>query len=131
MSFTLLSKWSDEEARNVWLCRLYGYGGDAEYKKPEAGTSSATASASNVCPQRREERVLQQMRWGFMPEYLRGALNEFPLVTNNARAESLVQKPLFRRPILSGHRCVVVADGFARSLFAPTLSLSLASVLFK
>lgn len=133
VSSALLSKWSDEEARNSWLCKLYGYEDRADFVpeklEPEAAASGSTSSSSTsstrkCCEQQVcEDRVLQPMRWGLVPEYFRGPLNEFPYCSNNARSESVLQKPLFRRPMLSGRRCVVVADGFAnKSIFETTFN---------
>jgi putative SOS response-associated peptidase YedK len=50
-----------------------------------------------------------QLRWGLIPSWAKD-----PTIGNrmiNARAETLAEKPAFRRPFRQ-HRCVVAADGF-------------------
>ena len=47
------------------------------------------------------------MRWGFQPGYLKDSR----LAPINAKAETLLDKPLFRGA-LARQRCLVVADGF-------------------
>lgn len=53
-------------------------------------------------------RKLGMVRWGLQPFFLKDKPGP-PLI--NARAETLLQKPMFRRP-LTHHRCLVPADGF-------------------
>lgn len=53
-------------------------------------------------------RKLGLVRWGLQPFFLQGKSGP-PLI--NARAETLLQKPMFRRP-LAQQRCLVPADAF-------------------
>ncbi len=53
--------------------------------------------------------VLEQMVWGLIPPWARERGIGARMI--NARAETLSQKPSFRRPLAS-QRCLVVADGF-------------------
>ncbi len=55
------------------------------------------------------ERILKEMRWGFQPAYARESMKRPPPI--NARAEGLVDSPLFRRALERG-RCLIPADGF-------------------
>jgi len=55
------------------------------------------------------ERVLKEMRWGFCPAFARDSMKRPPPI--NARAEGLVDSPLFRRALERG-RCLIPADGF-------------------
>jgi putative SOS response-associated peptidase YedK len=55
---------------------------------------------------------LRVMRWGLVPSWFKGDLKDFKLSTINARLESLMEKPMFRTPLMKGQRCVVVVDGF-------------------
>src|SRR5919199_168396 len=55
-------------------------------------------------PDGREARL---MRWGFQPGYLKDSR----LAPINAKAETLLDKPLFRGA-LARQRCLLVADGF-------------------
>ncbi len=57
----------------------------------------------------REGRRLEMLRWGLIPSWSMDASVGRRLI--NARAETLMEKPSFRRPFESG-RCLVLADGF-------------------
>jgi len=54
-------------------------------------------------------RAARLLRWGLVPSWAKEAGGERQLI--NARAETLSQKPSFRRS-LAGRRCLVLADGF-------------------
>ncbi len=54
-------------------------------------------------------RVLDEMKWGLIPHWASKSLMGDGII--NARAETLHQKPSFRRPFVT-QRCLVVADGF-------------------
>src|SRR5919199_2297664 len=56
---------------------------------------------------RSEGREAPLMRWGFKPGYLKDSR----LAPINAKAETLLDKPLFRGA-LARQRCLLVADGF-------------------
>lgn len=56
------------------------------------------------------ERVLQLMRWGLVPGWCDDP-KKLGLSTINAKAESLLEKPIWRTPF-SRRRCLVPADGF-------------------
>ncbi len=56
-----------------------------------------------------EGRAARLLRWGLVPSWAREAGGERQMI--NARAETLGQKPSFRRS-LAGRRCLVLADGF-------------------
>lgn len=58
-----------------------------------------------------EERIIQPMYWGLVPFWHKGQLKDMNLSTNNARIETLIQKPMFSVPLKKGRRCVVIADG--------------------
>lgn len=57
---------------------------------------------------RRAARKLVVMRWGFQPAWLAGR-GVPPFI--NAKAESLLDKPLWRG-VLRSNRCLIPADGF-------------------
>lgn len=70
----------------------------------------------NVCPtnqvhvvQGGEVRRLVSMRWGFVPHWYK-SLSDGPLLIN-ARAETVAEKPAFRRACRE-RRCLVPASGF-------------------
>ncbi len=54
-------------------------------------------------------RSVRALRWGLIPPFMRDKKPGRPLI--NARAETLFDKPSFRRPA-KRHRCVVPASGF-------------------
>jgi putative SOS response-associated peptidase YedK len=59
--------------------------------------------------QRSARRELRSMRWGFAPGWLTPRPGRPPSI--NARAETLVQQPLFQRAFRE-HRCLIPANGF-------------------
>src|SRR6266571_2008075 len=54
-------------------------------------------------------RGLRWMQWGFQPAWLKLQLNRQPPI--NARAETLLERPMFRDAVATG-RCLIPADGF-------------------
>jgi putative SOS response-associated peptidase YedK len=62
-----------------------------------------------VVVERPEGRALQHMRWGFQPAWAAPAPNRPAPI--NARAETLLERPLFRGAVVR-RRCLIVADGF-------------------
>ena len=62
-----------------------------------------------VVVERPEGRALQHMRWGFQPAWATAAPNRPAPI--NARAETLLERPLFRGAV-ARRRCLIVADGF-------------------
>lgn len=69
----------------------------------------APAQAVPVVVETPEGRALQQLRWGFQPAWASpDSRRPAPI---NARAESLLERPLFRGSV-ARRRCLIVADGF-------------------
>ena len=56
------------------------------------------------------------MRWALVPHYYKGTLAEFKPILNNCRAETIDEKPTFKAPLKNGQRCVILAEGFVRSI---------------
>lgn len=56
------------------------------------------------------ERVLRPMRWGLTPRWRTTGQGGAPAPIN-ARAETLLERPMFR-PLVRGRRCLVPANGF-------------------
>jgi putative SOS response-associated peptidase YedK len=54
-------------------------------------------------------RQLRFMDWGFEPAWFKRGPNRPPPI--NARAESLLERPMFRDAVLTG-RCIIPADGY-------------------
>ncbi|XP_067934161.1 abasic site processing protein HMCES-like [Watersipora subatra] len=59
-----------------------------------------------------QQRVIQPMRWGLIPQWHKGDRSSFKAMHNNCRGETIVSKPIFSVPFKKGRRCVVVAQGF-------------------
>src|SRR5438045_2689148 len=55
------------------------------------------------------QNVLTRMRWGLVPTWAKDMSIGSKMI--NARAETLAEKPAFKR-LLKSRRCLVVADGF-------------------
>lgn len=55
------------------------------------------------------ERHLDQLRWGLVPSWAKDESIGSKMI--NARAETLTEKPSFKR-LLPSKRCLIVADGF-------------------
>ncbi len=56
-----------------------------------------------------EQRQLALMRWGLVPSWAKDETIGAKMI--NARAETLAEKPSFKR-LLRSRRCLIVADGF-------------------
>ena len=55
------------------------------------------------------EKHLDWLRWGLVPSWAKDESVGYKMI--NARAETLAEKPSFKR-LLTGKRCLIVADGF-------------------
>ena len=76
----------------------------------------ALSSRYNVAPSQempvvlhKEINQIQLMRWGLIPFFAKEAKIGYSMI--NARSETVVEKPSFRKPIKS-QRCIVPANGF-------------------
>jgi putative SOS response-associated peptidase YedK len=98
--FTLRNT-SDEIAR-VFNIQAFEAPLDARYNIAPQQTVLAVV-------QREESYVATPMRWGLVPFWAKDDAIGNQLI--NARAETLADKPSFKRP-LKCQRCLVVADGF-------------------
>ncbi len=80
-------------------------------------TEATVQPSYNVAPtqsvlavvQRDGRRVLQAMRWGLIPVWAKDMAIGSKMI--NARAETIAEKPSFKR-LLKSRRCLIVADGF-------------------
>ncbi len=80
-------------------------------------TETAVQPSYNVAPtqpvltvvQRDGQRVLTAMRWGLIPVWAKDMRIGSKMI--NARAETVAEKPTFKR-LLKSRRCLIVADGF-------------------
>ncbi len=69
-----------------------------------------------VIVERESGPTLTTMRWGFQPAWMRQEGQRPPPI--NARAESLLERPMFRGSVPKG-RCLIPADGFYEWLAIP------------
>lgn len=70
----------------------------------------APTQLAPVLVQRENRRALELMRWGLVPAWAGRPNAKAPLLIN-ARAETLLEKPMFHR-LVRRRRCLVLADGF-------------------
>jgi putative SOS response-associated peptidase YedK len=56
------------------------------------------------------EREARLMQWGLVPRWSKGG-DKASVAPINARAESLLEKPMFR-PLMKNRRCLIPANGF-------------------
>jgi putative SOS response-associated peptidase YedK len=76
---------------------------------PEPNYNVAPTTGVLAVVERQDERRLETFRWGLVPGWAKD-----PSVGNkmiNARAETVPEKPAFKRPFAS-RRCIIPADGF-------------------
>ena len=83
-----------------------GAGASASGKAGSSGQRTSGTGARPYLPV-----CMQPMRWGLVPSWHKAPLAEFRLSTINARAETVTSKPLFKRPLDAGRRCVLLVDG--------------------
>jgi putative SOS response-associated peptidase YedK len=77
---------------------------------PDYNIAPTTRQPVIVADRETGDRSLRIMRWGLIPFWCKD-LKKLGLSTINTQAESITQKPMWRRPF-SKRRCLVVADGF-------------------
>jgi len=89
---------------------------DAVAKAFGVAPSVQTAPRYNVAPTqevvtvvRDETKHLEMLRWGLIPSWAKEESIGSKMI--NARAETLAEKPSFKR-LLQSKRCLIVADGF-------------------
>ncbi|XP_077181537.1 abasic site processing protein HMCES [Paroedura picta] len=59
------------------------------------------------------ERVLVAMRWGLIPSWFKeDDPSKMQYNTSNCRSDTMMEKLSYKRPLLKGKRCVVLADGY-------------------
>jgi putative SOS response-associated peptidase YedK len=66
------------------------------------------------------EREIVLMRWGLVPEKVDDPDSFKSFATTNARAETILEKPIWKTPFLQS-RCLVPLDGFYEWLQRPSL----------
>ncbi len=57
------------------------------------------------------EWVVQPMRWGLIPHWHQGDIKNVGYNTINARSDTMREKPIYKRPLEKGRRCVVLVEG--------------------
>lgn len=83
------------------------------YNLSPSQISPVLISDAVVAPyEKLDNYVIMPMRWGFIPSWFKGRLEDYTLKTNNCRCENLLEKPTYRGAATAGFRCVILADGF-------------------
>ena len=82
---------------------------DAVNVKVEPSYNIAPTHSVAAVVQRAGSKTLELMRWGLIPSWAKDENIGSKMI--NARAETVAEKPSFKRPLIK-QRCVVVADGF-------------------
>jgi len=67
--------------------------------------------SSHHFPNSTSSRVIQPMLWGLVPSWHKGSVGDKAFETNNCRAESMLEKKMYKIPLQKGRRCVILADG--------------------
>jgi putative SOS response-associated peptidase YedK len=98
--FVLLS--SPEEIREAFAVQQVRYQVEPSY-------NVAPTQSVAVVVQREGVNTLEKMRWGLIPAWAKDPAIGSRMI--NARAETVGEKPSFKRP-LKDRRCLVVANGF-------------------
>ena len=81
----------------------------ADLEHPERYNIAPTQSVLTVVNQGQEQNLGEYMRWGLVPSWAKDISIGSRMI--NARAETIVEKPSFRRA-LQKRRCLVLSDGF-------------------
>jgi len=81
----------------------------ADLEHPERYNIAPTQSVLTVVNQGQEHNLAEYMRWGLVPSWAKDISIGSRMI--NARAESVAEKPSFRRA-LQKRRCLVLSDGF-------------------
>ena len=81
----------------------------ADLEHPERYNIAPTQSVLTVVNQGEEQNRGEYMRWGLVPSWAKDISIGSRMI--NARAETIVEKPSFRRA-LQKRRCLVLSDGF-------------------
>jgi putative SOS response-associated peptidase YedK len=89
------------------LAARFGLGAIAETHL-EPRFNIAPAQLVPIVVEGAEGRSLEWMRWGFKPAWMKDFRQQPPI---NARAESLLDRPLFRGSVRR-NRCIIPASGF-------------------
>jgi len=80
-----------------------------EHEQFDPAYNIAPSQDISVIVERSAGRLLRAMSWGFRPTWASAAAPRPAPI--NARAETLLERPLFRSAIAHG-RCIIPADGF-------------------
>ncbi len=81
----------------------------ADLEHPERYNIAPTQSVLTVVNQGQEHNLAEYMRWGLVPSWAKDISIGSRMI--NARAESVAEKPSFRRA-LQKRRCLVLSDGY-------------------
>ena len=104
--------------RYTWreICDLYGLTGSARNLQAHYNIAP-TDTVEVVKPAAGGGAELVPMRWGLIPYWWKKPLKQLPS-TFNARAENVVDKPMFR-DAFKRHRCIIPASGYYEWITMP------------
>lgn len=88
------------------LQRRFGFCAEQIRLEPRYNLAPGQEAPVVICE---EKNTLRMMRWGLVPFWAKEASIGYKMI--NARAETLPQKPSFRKPFRE-RRCLILADGF-------------------
>ncbi len=88
------------------LQRRFGFSAEQISLEPRYNLAPGQEAPVVICE---ENNTFRMMRWGLVPFWAKEASIGYKMI--NARAETLPQKPSFRKPFRE-RRCLILADGF-------------------
>lgn len=66
---------------------------------------------SEICSETDSNWTLMPMRWGLIPSWHTGDIQNVSWKMNNARSDTIMEKRTFRVPLDKGYRCAIVMEG--------------------
>ncbi|KAG8185210.1 hypothetical protein JTE90_025882 [Oedothorax gibbosus] len=105
-------KYSRNNENLQWIQKYDWQNYHPNYNISPSQISPVIVNGSTFSANDTDNLVLTPMRWGLIPSWYRGTLQECPLKNNNCRQEGLLEKPTFKGAAKAGRRCIVLADGF-------------------
>lgn len=93
------------------IVRLYGITRDQPPRNVQPRYNICPTDPVDVVVSNEGNRTLVPMRWGLIPNWWSKPLKEMNVATFNARAETVAEKPMFRKSF-ERRRCLIPASGY-------------------